>query len=86
MFKGGIVWFEISLIPGSTPPLARWQNHGANNIGVKWPGGRVQLNSTAVFPLLKNDLTESERLAQQFVTAKTLVHETMVRSRDSLQF
>ncbi|PVH77444.1 hypothetical protein DL98DRAFT_591223 [Cadophora sp. DSE1049] len=41
--------------------------------------GVTHLSSEIVLPLLRSDLTISERLVRQFCVAKTLVHETMVR-------
>lgn len=45
----------------------------------EWPGGILTITAETVVPLLRDDITPAERLAQQFVIAKTLCHEIMVR-------
>ncbi|KAE8445540.1 hypothetical protein EG329_013304, partial [Mollisiaceae sp. DMI_Dod_QoI] len=42
-----------------------------------YPGGVIHLSSEIVLPLLKDDLSVSERLVEQFAVAKTLCYETM---------
>ncbi|KAF8852702.1 hypothetical protein BDZ45DRAFT_749282 [Acephala macrosclerotiorum] len=43
----------------------------------EYAGGAITLASEAVLPLLRDDLSISERLLQQFLVAKTLCHESM---------
>ena len=56
---------------------------GALGVGVSWdPPVSVDLTIAleSLQPLLRNDLSPSERLLEQFLNAITLVHETLVRT------
>ncbi|CZR68826.1 uncharacterized protein PAC_18726 [Phialocephala subalpina] len=56
-------WYTTARTPRSRPD--------------EYPGGSITISSEMVLPLLRDDLSVSERLLQQFLVAKTLCHESM---------